>query len=62
MSSKSVGALSERTIDAFTPFPSSYPRSRNLCPEAVVDFVGKPPIFIHYACLIAPLCDYGSAF
>ena len=40
---------------------SSYPRSPNSCPEAVVDCVGKPWIFIQCSCLIAPLCGYQSA-
>ena len=40
---------------------SSYPWSPNLCPEAVVDCVGKPRIFIQYSCLIAPRRGYVSA-
>ena len=39
----------------------SYPRPPNLCPEALVDCVGKPRIFIQCLCLIAPLCGYESA-
>ena len=34
---------------------SSYPRSSNLCSEAVVDWLGKTWIFIQCSCLIAPL-------
>ena len=41
--------------------PSSYPRSPNLCPEVVVDCVGKQRIFNKCSCLIAPLCGYESA-
>ena len=40
---------------------SSYPRSPDLCPEAVVDCVGKPRISIQCSCLIAPPRGYGSA-
>ena len=40
---------------------SSYPRSPNLCPEVVVDCVGKPRIFIQYSCLITPPRGYESA-
>ena len=38
-----------------------YPRYPNLCPEAVVDCVGKSWIFIQCSCLIAPLNGYESA-
>ena len=31
---------------------SMYPRSPNLCPEAVVDCAGKPRLFIQCPCLI----------
>ena len=40
---------------------SSYPRSPNLRPEAVVDCVGKPWIFIQCSYLIAPPRGYESA-
>ena len=39
---------------------SSYPRSPNSCPEAVVDCVGKPRIFIQWLCLTALLRGYDS--
>ena len=35
-------------------------RSPNLCPEANVNCVGKPQMFIQCSCLIAPLCCYES--
>ena len=41
--------------------PSSYPRSPNVCPEAVVDCDGKPRIFIQCSCLIASPRGYESA-
>ena len=41
--------------------PSSFPRSPNLCPEAVGDCVGKPRISIQCSCLIAPPLCYESA-
>ena len=40
---------------------SSYPQSPNLCPEAVVDCVGKPRTFIQCSPLIAPPHSYESA-
>ena len=40
---------------------SSYPRSPNLCPEAVVDCVGKTRIFIQCPCLFALPRGYESA-
>ena len=40
---------------------SSFSRSPNLCPEAVVDCVGKPQISIQCSCLIAPSRGYESA-
>ena len=50
-----------RHLYIFMIVASSYPRSPNLCPEAVVDCVGKPQIFIQCSCLIAPPRDYESA-
>ena len=53
------GILQERSKRCY--IPSLYPRSPHLWPEAAVDCVGKPLIFIQCSCFIAPLCGYESA-
>ena len=54
-------ALTESSMPDQLFVCTSYPRSPNLCLEAVVDCVGKPWIFFQCSCLIAPLRGYGSA-